>query len=236
MDSLYIIMPAYNEEENIGKVIEEWYPIVERYSGNGKSRLIIIDDGSRDGTYEVMRKFTENRPLFVPLTKKNEGHGATVLFGYHYALKNNADYIFQTDSDGQTIPGEFDKFWEMRKSSEVIIGNRNHREDGISRIFVTKVLKFVLKIVFGINVIDANCPYRLMTRNVLMKYLPKVPEKFNLSNVLLTVLFVKEKAGVVFVPITFRERQGGTNSINMKSIIKIGLQAVVDFQKIRKGL
>ena len=139
MDSLYIVMPAYNEEENIGDVIEEWYPIVERYSAGGESKLVIIDDGSKDRTYEVIRRYADSRPLLVPLTKMNEGHGATLLYGYHYALEHGADYIFQTDSDGQTLPEEFEKFWEMRKESEVIIGDRNHREDGISRIFVTSI-------------------------------------------------------------------------------------------------
>lgn len=236
MDSLYIVMPAYNEEDNIGKVIEEWYPVVEKYSGDGESRLVIIDDGSKDKTFEVMQKYADSRPLLLVLTKKNEGHGPTVLYGYHYALESGADYIFQTDSDGQTIPDEFDKFWAMRKDSEVVIGNRNHRQDGISRIFVTKVLKCVLRFVFGINVTDANCPYRLMSRQILTEYLPKVPENFNLANVLLTVLFVKENAGIVFLPITFRKRQGGTNSINMKSIARIGFRAIVDFRKISKEL
>ena len=47
-DKLYIIIPAYNEESNIKQVIEDWYPIVEKYGGDGKSRLVIIDDGSKD--------------------------------------------------------------------------------------------------------------------------------------------------------------------------------------------
>lgn len=236
MDSLYIVMPAYNEEENIGGVIEEWYPIVERYSAGGESKLVIIDDGSKDRTYEVIRRYADSRPLLVPLTKMNEGHGATLLYGYHYALEHGADYIFQTDSDGQTLPEEFEKFWEMRKESEVIIGDRNHREDGFSRIFVTKVLKAVIRIVFGVNIADVNTPYRLMKGDVLERYIVKVPEKFNLSNVFLSVLFVKGNERVTFLPITFRKRQGGVNSINMKKIVKIGFHAVRDFYKLRRSM
>ena len=52
-DSLYIVMPAYNEEANIEKVIEQWYPVVERTGEN--SRLVIINDGSKDGTFEKIR-------------------------------------------------------------------------------------------------------------------------------------------------------------------------------------
>ena len=114
MDILYIVIPAYNEEANIGDVIESWYPIIEKHNGGGQSRLVIIDDGSRDRTLEIMQEAAKTRPLLVPLTKENKGHGATVLYGYKYALREGADFIFQTDSDGQTLPEEFEPFWERR--------------------------------------------------------------------------------------------------------------------------
>ena len=101
-------------------------------------------------------------------------------------------------------------------------------------MIVTKVLKFVLWIVFGLKITDANTPYRLMKREVLKKYIVKVPEKFNLSNVLLTVFFVNGKEKIAFIPITFRPRQGGVNSINIPKIIKIGIQALKDFAALRK--
>lgn len=53
MDTLYIVIPAYNESENIKRTIEEWCPVVEKHNGGGASRLVIINDGSRDDTYEI---------------------------------------------------------------------------------------------------------------------------------------------------------------------------------------
>ena len=79
-------------------------------------------------------------------------------------------------------------------------------------------------------------PYRLMPKKLLQKYIVKVPENFNLSNVMLTVLFLRGKENVQFIPITFRPRQGGVNSINLKKITKIGIQAVKDFRTIKKNL
>ena len=96
MDKLYIVIPAYNEQDNIEQVINDWYPVIEKHNGNGQSRLIVIDDGSKDSTYEKLKQCTKTRPLLIPITKPNGGHGATVLYGYKYALKNGADYIFQT--------------------------------------------------------------------------------------------------------------------------------------------
>ena len=234
MDKLYIIIPAYNEEANIELVAREWHEVV---AGIGQdSRLVIINDGSKDQTYEKLCALQAELPQLLPVTKENGGHGATVLYGYFYALEHGADYIFQTDSDGQTLASEFQGFWEQRNEKKVLIGYRNHREDGISRIFVTKVLKMVLFLIFGIRVTDANTPYRLMPKKLLQKYIVKVPENFNLSNVMLTVLFLRGKENVQFIPITFRPRQGGVNSINLKKITKRGIQAVKDFRTIKKNL
>ena len=77
MQSLYIVIPAYNEEENIEQVLEGWYPIVEKHRGNGCSRLVVIDDGSRDRTYEILAAYAKKHPLTIALHKENSGHGAT---------------------------------------------------------------------------------------------------------------------------------------------------------------
>ena len=234
MGKLYIIIPAYNEEANIEAVAREWHEVVK---GIGEtSKLVIIDDGSKDSTYQKLLELKAELPQMEPLTKPNGGHGATLLFGYEYALRAGADYIFQTDSDGQTLPSEFPGFWTQRNQYDVLIGYRNHREDGFSRVFVTKTLKLVLRMIFGLNITDANTPFRLMKREVLQKHIKRVPDKFNLSNVMLTVLFLDSKEKVTFIPITFRQRQGGVNSINLKKITKIGIQAVKDFKVIKRQM
>lgn len=233
-DKLYIVMPAYNEEENIDQVAREWHEVVAKIGP--ESRLVIVNDGSKDSTYAKLLELKQELPQLMPLDKANSGHGATLLYAYNYALKENADYIFQTDSDGQTIPDEFYPFWEEREKYAAIIGHRNHRQDGFSRVFVTKTLKLVIRLVFGVSVTDANTPFRLMPRATLEKYIPQIPKDFNLSNVILSVLLVHNKENVKFTPITFRPRQGGVNSINFKRICKIGVQAVKDFREIKKAL
>lgn len=232
MDKLYIVIPAYNEEANIGSVIKDWYPVVEKI-GNG-SRLVIIDDGSKDATYRIMQEYAGKLNAFEPVTKPNGGHGATVLFGYHYAIDAGADYVFQTDSDGQTLPEEFWLFWERRKKYDLVIGHRRGRQDGISRIFVTKTLKLVLRLCFHVSITDANTPFRLMKADTLKEQIKLIPRDFNLSNVVLSVIYAKKKLAVKYLPVTFRPRQGGVNSINMKKIIRIGKKAWVDFRRMNQ--
>lgn len=234
MDKLFIVIPAYNESETIRDVINEWYPIVEK-CGN-ESRLIIVNDGSKDDTFEIMKEEAKNRTQFIPLTKENGGHGATVLYAYHYALTHGAEFIFQTDSDGQTLPDEFWQLWQLRNEYDMVIGHRNSRQDGFSRVIVTKTLKLVIRLCFGVSVTDANTPFRLMKAPVLKENLELVPKDFNLSNVIISVIYAKKKLAVKYIPITFRPRQGGVNSINMKKIIGIGIQAVKDFREINRTL
>ena len=236
MSSLYIVLPAYNEAVNIEKTIDQWYPIVEKHNDEGKSRLVIINDGSRDNTYELLQKCAAARPLLVPLDKSNGGHGPTVLFGYHYAIANGADYIFQTDSDGQTNPDEFEPFWNQRGCYDAVIGTRSVRGDGRSRKFVENVVCLLLRLIFGVKVSDANAPYRLMKTDLVDKYIDKLPEDFNIPNIMFTTYFVYYKEKVKFIDISFKPRQGGTNSLNVKKIVKIGGDAVKDFCKLRREL
>lgn len=234
MDKLFIVIPAYNEQDTIEDVVNDWYPVVEKIGND--SKLVIINDGSKDDTYSILTKLAETRPQLTPVTKPNGGHGATVLYGYNYALENGADFVFQTDSDGQTVVSEFWPFWEKRNEYQMVIGHRAGRQDGFSRKFVTKTLKLVCKICFHVTLTDANTPFRLMQAPTLKDNIQYVPKDFNLSNVILSVIYAKRKQSVLYIPITFRPRQGGVNSINLKKIFKIGKQALKDFREINKSL
>lgn len=101
-------MPAYNEADNIEATIAQWYPVVENTGAD--CRLVIANDGSKDKTYEIMKSLERKYPQLIALDKPNQGHGPTVIWLYKYAIDHGAEYIFQTDSDGQTNPAEFRQF------------------------------------------------------------------------------------------------------------------------------
>lgn len=234
MEKIYFVMPAYNEAENIEEVIRQWHPVVEKCGP--ESRLVIANDGSKDNTFHIMQSLQAKYPQFIPLNKTNSGHGATLLYLYRYALENHADYIFQTDSDGQTNPEEFWQFYTHRYEYNFQIGYRKGRQDGSSRVFVTKTLRLVVWLMFHEWVIDANTPFRLMKSERLQKILKVIPEDFFLSNVAIAAIAVKWKESIQFYDITFKPRQGGVNSINMKRIFKIGWKALGDFRMINDRL
>ena len=235
-DILYIVVPAYNEAENIRSFIEDWYPVIEKHPGGGSSRLVVINDGSTDSTWDILREMSAERPLLEPLTKPNGGHGPTLIYGYRHAVQSGAEYVFQTDSDGQTDPSEFEGFWRARRKYDAVFGMRPERGDGRDRLLVEKVLCAMLRVIFGVRVPDANAPFRIMKAKKLEKYLDRLPRDYSLPNVMLTTYFVYYHEKAAFRKITFRPRKAGKNSMNMKKIVKTGLQAMQEFLILRKGM
>ena len=89
----------------------------------------------------------------------------------------------------------------------------------------------MILVTFHCWVEDANTPFRLMRAVELEEVLKEIPAQYFLANVLMTVRYTKEGRRVMYYPITFRPRQGGVNSINMKKIVKIGKTTLKDFRK-----
>ena len=233
-DILYIVMPAYNEEANIERVVRDWYPHIA-YKSRG-SKLVIADEGSTDRTREILTALKEEMPRLEILTGTDKLHGPKCIALYDYAIKNGADYVFQTDSDGQTEPDEFPAFWHHRHEYEVILGNRTERGDGKIRHFVEKVVICLLYIFFRVRVPDANVPFRLMETACLKKYLYRLPKDYFLPNIMLTTFFKYYGHHVGYKRISFRPRGGGKNSINLIKIVKVGIQAFADFYAFSRML
>jgi len=236
MDKLYIVIPAYNEEANIAATIADWYPVVEKHDGNGESRLLIIDDGSRDATGSVLDEEAKNRPLMEVIHKENSGHGPTILYGYKYACEAGADFVFQTDSDGQTLSREFEPFWRQRVRFDMVVGRRAGRQDGLMRSAVSKTLSGMLFVMFGIRVDDANTPYRLMKAYRLNKALQYIDEDEELTNIMLSVIYKKLGWKVLYRDITFRKRQGGRNSLDPGKIFDMGTASFKRFNALAERL
>lgn len=225
-------MPAYNEEKNIEETVRAWYPLLD--GKDGSSKLVIADSGSKDDTHKILVELQKQYPKLEILENTDKQHGPKVIALYDYAIKNNIDYIFQTDSDGQTNPVEFDAFWGSRTEYDGIFGLRVKRGDGKSRAFVERVVCLLLWINFGVRIPDANAPFRLMKTKTVEKYLYRMKPNYNLPNIMMTTFFSFYHEKCEFVPISFKPRQGGVNSINISRIIGIGWQALKDFREYKK--
>ena len=234
MDSLYIVMPAYNEEMNIEETVRSWYAALD--GKDESSRLVVADSGSRDRTHEILLELQKEYPKLRILETADRQHGPKVIALYDHAIRNGIDYIFQTDSDGQTDPAEFERFWSLRHQYDGLFGERTRRGDGKARAFVEQVVCFLLRLYFGVRIPDANAPFRLMKTSVVKKYLYKLRPDYNLPNIMMTTYFVYYQENCRFLPITFKARQGGVNSVNIPKIVRIGWNALGDFRELKQGM
>ena len=218
--------------KNDGKCVVDWYAVIEQF-GNDESRLVIVDDGSKDNTLDLLQELKKNHKQLIVLKKENGGHGSAVLYGYNYAIDQKADWVFQTDSDGQTNPKEFGDFWAKRTKYDALIGIRTARKDGLLRKSIEKVVCIMLFLFFGIRIKDANAPFRLMKSSTIKKYIKKLPKNFNIPNIMMTTYFVYFNESLCFLPISFKAREKGKNSVNLYKIFQIGWRAIGDFIDLR---
>lgn len=212
---LLVVMPVFNEQASVRRVVGEWFPALERHVEN--FTLLAIDDGSRDGTPALLREIAAERGgRFEVRTQKNRGHGQACLTGYREACARGVPFVFQIDSDGQCDPRYFARLWAMRTSHDVIYGWRARRDDGFRRVLAGHVLRGTIMGAAGVWCADPNVPYRLMRTEALSPFLEAIPPDFVLANVALAVLLRKSRAWRHgSVPIHFRARYGGEPSVRL---------------------
>jgi dolichol-phosphate mannosyltransferase len=227
---LLIVMPVYNEQASVRKVVLEWFQEVENWTKD--FRFLVIDDGSTDGTAKRLHRLREQLgPRLEVISRENRGHGQSCLQGYRIARERRVPYVFQIDSDGQCDPQYFFRFWRLRAGYDVIYGNRKRRDDGWRRVFASFVVRAFLLTLFRVNCVDANVPYRLMRPAALGEALERIPPDFLLANIALAVLLKKDKRiRHGSVPIHFRERYGGEPSVRMS---KFGGKAAELYQQLK---
>jgi glycosyltransferase involved in cell wall biosynthesis len=232
MNRLAVVIPVYNEQDNIAVVLREWSLAATQASTDW--RLLVIDDGSKDCTAAIVQEVAKSSDQRIELfSKPNSGHGRTCRFGYERALESGADWVLQVDSDGQCDPAYFPQFVQHTGTSDCIFGFRNIRQDGLVRWLISRVCSILTALRTMRWLGDANVPYRLMRSSVLGAALATIPADFDMQNVALT-LALRRQQGLrwKWIPIVFRPRQGGQNSINLSKIVRMGWRMLRDLSRV----
>lgn len=157
-NKIFAIIPAYNEEKRINKVIKE----TKKYVDN----VIVVDDGSKDKTKDVAKK----GKAVVLRHLVNLGKGAALKTGCDYAVKNKADIIIAIDADAQHDPNEIPKFLENIKKYDVVLAYRKPNKNmplvlKFGNWFLNKTISFL----YGIKIKDSQCGYRAFTAKAYRK-------------------------------------------------------------------
>lgn len=164
-----VIIPTYNEAKAIGDLTRQ----IRAQDLN----VIVIDDGSQDNTAKIA---TENGAV-VLRNLNNEGKGASLIRGFHYALNHDFDVIISMDGDGQHLASDIPYFLRLAKYSEsgIFIGNRMSRPKSMPwvRLWTNKFMSGLISKIAGQKIADTQCGFRLIKKEVL-KRLKLVTSKY----------------------------------------------------------
>lgn len=206
-----IVIPAYNEQDNIAAVVEECdksFPEAE---------IIVVNDGSTDNIAAIL---TELQSRFANLkvleNEQNLGHARTLLKGLKAA---QSEYVLYIDADRQIKPNIAKAFIGR---ADLISGYRIHRQDKAFRKVVSFILKIAILIKHQQYILDANCPFKIFRKETLDFLLPLLPKNSIVPSIDLEVLARKQKMVTIQVPVWHypldHPRKGFLQSLNFKSL------------------
>ncbi|HYE78579.1 MAG TPA: glycosyltransferase family 2 protein [bacterium] len=220
---LSIIIPCYNEHQNIEKVLE----VVQGVDVGMEKELIIIDDGSTDGTVEVLQEIREKTPdadiLKVHFSMLNSGKGFAIRIGLKYAT---GDIVLIQDADLEYDPHDIPKVLAPIKEgkADVVYGSRfkgSVQGMALPNLVCNKILAGLATLLYGTHITDEATAYKAFRRDVIQKVDLKC-QRFEFCPEV-TAKVLKAGAKLVEVPITYR---GRTTAEGKKIGWKDGVEAI----------
>ena len=214
--SISIAMPIFNESDGISETLTS---IDEAFRDSGATvTLCIQNDVSTDNTLQVLAQLSTTLQLNIAVetNQQNQGHGPTTFAAYQRALNTGSSIVMQLDSDGQFVSTELPTLCSAVVSGkDVVIGIRSSRVDPWFRKFVTFLLRNFLRARYLGRFPDPNSPVRAYSASVLSHMLSELPNEPLIPNIYLSILAVRKKINVEFVPVSHRERRGSESTGTM---------------------
>ena len=202
MENITIIIPMYNEEKAVGKVLEELTQILHTDNGNG-NEIIVVDDGSHDSSAEIVANQPGVRLLQHP---NNRGYGAALKTGIRHA---KGDLIVITDADGTYPNTEIPKLVSYIGDHDMAVGARtgNNVKMSILRRFAKFFLLRLASYLSRTEIPDMNSGLRVFKKDIAMKYMHLLPSTFSFTTTI-TLAMLCNDYSVKFHPIDYHQRIG----------------------------
>lgn len=228
-DSLALVMPVFDEEACIAGVVRSW---IDTLSAVGMPfEMIVLDDGSRDGTRRALDPFRSD-PRVVLVEKENGGHGPTILAGYAMAV-GRAAWVFQTDSDDEIRAAHFRALWDRRDGFDALFGTRRGRVQKGDRRLLSAASRATVRFLYGSGVDDPNTPYRLMRSEVLRPLLAGIPPDTFAPNLVISGLLARGGARILNLPVPHDGRRTGSGSLVNRRLWKGAVRAFLQLVRLR---
>lgn len=231
LSSISVFFPCFNEEKNIPFFVQEALEVLPTLAK--KFEIIIVNDGSADGTKRVARALTkQHSEIKVVSHPQNRGYGASLQSGFAHA---QYDWVFFTDGDLQFDLSEMRLLVKHAEKYEAIIGYRKSRAEGFSRWRNAYLYKVFVDLLFRLHVRDIDCAFKLFRRSTLQQ----ITLESNGAFISAEMLYKLKKQKIKFkqVPVNHYPRQfGKPTGSNLSVIIKACRDALKLYLHMKFGL
>lgn len=234
-----IVIPTYNEKENISRLIPAIFDIFKVNKINGN--IVVVDDNSPDGTAGVVRELMKKYNIDIIERKGKMGLGSAYIVGFRKALKEGSDIIFEMDADFSHNPKYIPDFVnKINEGYDLIIGSRYIKGGAVKnwgpkRIMVSKGGNFIARTLTGLKTNDVTAGYRAYRKEIFKKLdLDRI--RSSGYDFQIEMVFRTSRKGfkVTEIPITFVDRHVGSSKLARKDIIKFFVLCVIlFFERIR---
>ena len=203
-----VIIPAYNEEESIKKVVESVY-----MQNIKNCDVLVVNDGSKDNTYNEAKK-TKAKVIDAP---NNLGIGGAVQTGYLYAKKYGYDIAIQLDGDGQHDPKYIKELIkEILDGNDLVIGSRfvekTKYEQTFFRMLGINMISFTTKLMTGVKIHDTTSGYRAVNKNIIEEFANSYP--YDYPEPCTNMHMIKKGYKIKEIPVEMKQRETGVSSIS----------------------
>jgi len=226
-----VIVNVYNEAETIERELRELHAeIIARLPG---SEVIVAEDGSTDGTKEILTRLT--RELGIIHSTAPERKGYAKAFRDAVALVRNP-FVFFSDTGGKLDFKEFWKLYEHRHEYDVLSGTRNERTDQWYRRLLTWSYNALLRLYFRVDLRDADAGFRLYRTEVIRKIAaePWINRHLFASELALRAIY--SGYTMAEIPIAYRQRAGVSRGLPPRKIPRVICSVVRNFPRVKRAI
>lgn len=224
-----VILIAHNEAKTIKKDVEDFYgAIVEKLPG---SELIVTEDGSIDGTSEILRNIAGRLPIKLVQGKERKGYIRAMLDALELP---SCEWVLFSDTGGKFEPDNFWKLERFRDRADLIIGIKKNRHDQYYRRVMTLVFNSIVRMYFREKVQDIDSGFRLFRRDLIRRAIERPFILKDLISSELTLRMLALGARIVEVPVVYHLRQGKSTGMPPGKIPRVIIQVLCAFPRLKR--
>jgi glycosyltransferase involved in cell wall biosynthesis len=229
---LSVVMPVYNERQSIVLAVADVQRhVLDRIDG---SELIVVNDGSADGTGALLDGTAAKDARVRVIHQENRGHGGALMTGLAAA---RGDYVFLVDSDRQIPLDDFSSAWaQIASGREAVFGVRRRRCDPPLRLYLSGVIRRTVGVMFGVQLLDANVPYKVLRRGIWEDARSSIPPGTLAPSLFLAIVAKRRGYDIVELDVVHKPRDTGEASIRRLKLLKFCAEGLSQMLELRRRL